>query len=560
MIPPVAWAAMVLAAAWVLCAFFSQEGLPGISLLAQLQLGRQGSKKPKPPTKRKPPRKKFSNKRKARKKPKGKCKPTRKIRLVEMIEVVTRQSKGVFATKDVEGAVVGARPKSRKKKTLVTRKETNLDCYKQYVNLPKNIDGRNKRHPEYGRYVELRARVEWDDRSKDGLQGKRVIWRHTHFTATDRPNLRKNAKEGFGGSGGLGQLETTTGKDGWTRVVKFYLSSYGGDEFSVSAELVDNNGQRIGTGLSTSKYQVWRRMWYAITEMTKPKDRRANKADRTYNIPDNILRRVQRSFEDVYLELTDSGEKRRGDFQENLATVNEFEGWADRYCTNKRTPWKIHYVVVNCMDTLMEKKIIRPGISTPVHTVQNCSFMPYRFNNTNWLISAQYRRMGTTVWRDFPRGAARLVDLGDGWYTIRVGFSRTTLTPAHNRLAEIKIKYRERDSSLGKGGPCLHCFICRGAHDELITDPTTHDRAMRITCVHEPGHVFDLVYTQAWKTANADQDDHCKHDSCVMWFQETPNRRPFFHPESVEKPGCRTWMRKYPMTRARMGKWKFPRT
>src|SRR6187397_697831 len=77
--------------------------------------------------------------------------PLKKPHLVELIEVVARSPLGT---------VVGAGAASAKLDTKTTRAAKHGASYKQYVNLGKDIDGADKRHPEYARPVELRARVE----------------------------------------------------------------------------------------------------------------------------------------------------------------------------------------------------------------------------------------------------------------------------------------------------------------------------------------------------------------------------------------------------------------
>jgi uncharacterized protein involved in type VI secretion and phage assembly len=74
------------------------------------------------------------------------------------------------------------------------------------------------------------------------------------------------------------------------------------------------------------------------------------------------------------------------------------------------------------------------------------------------------------------------------------------------------------------------------------------------------GHGFELVDSQAWKRA-AGPGNHCDYQDCVMWYTgSTGPGDPEYHDESISNPGCRTWMRRYCMTRATMSdQWGFPR-
>lgn len=171
-----------------------------------------------------------------------------KPRLVELIEVVARSP---------IGTVVGAGAASSKLATKVTRKDKNGHVYKQYINLGKDIDGSENRHPEYGRAIELRARIE----GGGSLAGHTVKFRYALTGGKSRPpGLTGGIKEGFGSAGGAVTATSTTDADGWTSTVKFYLSQYAGDQFEIFAQLADG-----GTEKSVGKYEVWRKFWYQVT-------------------------------------------------------------------------------------------------------------------------------------------------------------------------------------------------------------------------------------------------------------------------------------------------------
>jgi hypothetical protein len=217
----------------------------------------------------------------AKSKPKTKCSKTeescplkqkKKIKLVELVEVVQRGGK--------EGTVVGAAKASTEIQKLAERTQKSGPAYKQFINLGKDIEGADKRHPEFDRYIELKARVEWQDGKKPGLKGKKI-----HFSydltkgdkrdsqlATGKTDLDSSENAYFeGGSGpNKDKLVKAVNDDGWTDTIKFYLSQYGGDKYIVKAQAdEEDKGSPSGKELKTSRYEVWRRFWYQLTHEAK---------------------------------------------------------------------------------------------------------------------------------------------------------------------------------------------------------------------------------------------------------------------------------------------------
>jgi len=181
--------------------------------------------------------------------PAAKC-PVTKLTLVELCEVVTRSP---------EGVVTGAGAASGKLKTTTDRADKNGGLYKQYINIDKDVQGADKRHPEYARYVDVKARIE--DPS-GALAGKSVKFRYELTPGKARPAALTGApKEGFSSGGGAATTTGTTDAEGWTDTVQFYLSQYAGDQFKIFAEAVDDPGNEK----KTQSYEVWRKFWYQVT-------------------------------------------------------------------------------------------------------------------------------------------------------------------------------------------------------------------------------------------------------------------------------------------------------
>jgi peptidoglycan hydrolase-like protein with peptidoglycan-binding domain len=173
-----------------------------------------------------------------------------KVTLVEIVEVVTRAA---------EGVVTGATSASGKLSTVASRTAMKGSAYKQYINLDKDLEGAAKRHPEYGTYVEVKARVEC---TGGPLSGHSVIFSYALTPGPLRPGSLKAAqKEGFATAGGSKTYAASTDGEGWTESVKFYLSQYAGDAVTITAEATEDKGNKK----STKPYQTWRLFWYQVT-------------------------------------------------------------------------------------------------------------------------------------------------------------------------------------------------------------------------------------------------------------------------------------------------------
>lgn len=196
-----------------------------------------------------------------------------KYKLVELVEVVEQDKE-----KWVEGPLSAASDKTHATVGL-TRTEKNGALFKQFINLDPDTEGQPKRHPDYGRAIRFRARIERTDGAKDALAGQKVLFKHTR---TDGPNradpggepavwdttaLTGDQKEGFTSKNGDKETSQTTDAQGWTGIVTFYLSQYAGDQFEISAELdASVKGADASPKLKTAaKYQVWRRFWYQLS-------------------------------------------------------------------------------------------------------------------------------------------------------------------------------------------------------------------------------------------------------------------------------------------------------
>ena len=172
-----------------------------------------------------------------------------KATLAEFIEVVNRAGQGSIV-------VTGAGPTSNSLTQHLVRQDKHGQFFKQFININKDVEGLANSRAEYGRYIEIKAKVTLDGKPK---AGEAVIFSYIRHAGEFSPVLMSEEKEGFYHNGGPATCSAITGHDGWTNTEVFYLSAYAGDCFELFATGPDGNTLKIGT------YQVWRKFWYQIT-------------------------------------------------------------------------------------------------------------------------------------------------------------------------------------------------------------------------------------------------------------------------------------------------------
>ncbi len=210
--------------------------------------------------------------------------PEEKFSLVELVE---------FINSKMDKWVKGAADETNEKPDSVSR-TTKDNKFLQYINLKKNDD-----NPEEGRYIYFSARVK-SVGAKDAVpKNLRVEFSYNKVDGPNKDNqdiwndknLIGEEKEGFGSPNGQQTIEAYTDEKGWTRPVVFYLSQYGGDEFTISAKL----HQEIPTSddpnkpKTTKNYIVWRKFWYQLTYWEK---RMVGQ-----------LKKAEKAFENVFIQL-----------------------------------------------------------------------------------------------------------------------------------------------------------------------------------------------------------------------------------------------------------------
>lgn len=204
----------------------------------------------------------------AKGKPASPVKQTKKecppVELAELVEVVTRDG--------AEAPVTGIAPNPASKTPLqggnaaIPRPSATPE--RQYINIPKAVDGAGKEQPHYERYIQFRARVKWKGGGSGSLAGKTVHFGFSPTHGSDRPGeLYPGGVEGFT----TGEKATaTTDAGGWTPVVSFLVSMYGGDKFKISAQADEDGKGKLGPKTTTGDYQVWKMIYYTLACMNRP--------------------------------------------------------------------------------------------------------------------------------------------------------------------------------------------------------------------------------------------------------------------------------------------------
>ncbi len=298
----------------------------------------------------------------------GTCQPcplTEEIRVVEIHEVIVQGS-------------------SRTRRPAASRH--------QFVNLDNNVDSGTS-HPEFGRCIKLQARIEWvsGDRARS-LQGKTVYW-YIRSGSGNKSGLSSNDQENFNSVGsGVKRRTTTTDRQGWTTVVEFYLSTYGGDSFDVFAT---ENSAYTG-GVSAGPYEVWKKFWYQVTEMR-------DGSGGVYNVPAGVTTAFERGYESAKIELEEkvpSGGRRRSthrSFLEN-ATARRNEA-SPHFQSDSFCPFKAHIMTLDYSGFGPQNENITGTMNSANWVSANWKLLWRHGSGTfPWKVSGQYRVTGPTRW------------------------------------------------------------------------------------------------------------------------------------------------------------------
>lgn len=422
-----------------------------------------------------------------------KC-PLKKIKVVELVEVISHNG---------------------------TEKDIPCNGRKQYVNLNHKIDPENP-HPEYGRYVTLKARIEWEDPSvKDSLSGQPVYWYSSPKSGNDS-SLKGSEKEGFDSEGGKAKTTEKTDDKGWTPKVKFFLSQCGGDEFDVYATV----NPEYKDGLKAGTYTVWRKLWYEVDTMKK---RGGGTLDMAYT-------KLPSCFTPAYVELELQGKDNTPDNKWNLQT-SELHDFANKYFGAEKSPHQAHEIAIDHQaDKKEEKKTFL--VTDPVSTVLENTYFVYDGEN-GWLKSARYN--DGSGWKTLAKDRISLVKSRTVLNKIKVDLTAGPVQPTARKPIEIEVEYVLSKEWSGDGSYKPHALIAMGYWYDTETEAEALKRTLG-TMAHELGHLLGMVPKSATTWVDTGTGYHCTDTNCVMYSTNTSTRGNAFCSE------CLTILRKTDLT------------
>jgi hypothetical protein len=406
--------------------------------------------------------------------------PADKIRLVEVAEVVT------------------AADGTDNNESVATRD--------QYINMPAE-----NAHPDLGRSVRLRARVEWTSGAKKSLAGQNVYW---YFTPDggNRNGLPASLQAGFEQSG-KARFTSTTGADGWTDIVHFIPSQYGGDRFKVFGT---DNGGYTG-GLAAGEYTVWRRVFYELDCMKRAEGG-------TYSDRADIAG-MEDKLNAAFIDPVATGTDGEPDHVRMIGE-HEVEAWATGFRDGSGAPRYYHLVLIDTIawDPAPVPRTFACGNGNDTIVL---SAATYLLKAGAWFGSATYDQ-GVHKGA-IPAANLSLVETGDpssgnDAFVITVNWNGLPVDPT--QAVRVRLTFTNWTEGSGLQVPTGPATIIgvRWRERSFRATPDKIGKSTLNTMLHEPGHAMGLApATLPDGTANANQynkaGSHCHalSNKCVMY-------------------------------------------
>ncbi len=417
---------------------------------------------------------------------------------------------------------------------------------KWYVNETPNQAG------HHGREITIRAQV------TPAVAGVRIHFRLVRG-ANNNSGLTGNHRASLSPASAL----TNASGEATTTLT---LSDYGGDEFRVSASL--NAGDAPGSAgtAQTGRLMVWKKLYFDVVEMYK-----SGNSGPVYEWKSSIERRVigdaTHAFENVFVELQDTGQRHQGRHVDNFAQPSDGFTWADNYTDPAGVPLKIHFCVVD--RAFPSSGTYGPTDTAYTENFPNSSANPFRstgrilvheFNGIQPIVRAEYQHGGS--WVTLAAGKVTMVS-GRGRRQFEVDFSGAAHTPTAASAVPVRVTYKKAFGAGGWGGSdSLHLLICRGHYEDEAAVGNlsgTPDGQIIVACIHEPGHALGLV-SSSEPYHDSSHRSHCTRNSCTMWYQSSVGNEAFHDASTAHAACCRTFLRAADLSRSVMqSKWNFPR-
>lgn len=380
---------------------------------------------------------------------------------------------------------------------------------RQYVNLPREAGGaRMGAHRgairEHGRIIYLKARIRWRDSSKTASlagQSVRFYAQPTGASQKDPAQLHADLRAGFDRPNGGMNKTVQTDAQGWTPVVQFHTSRYGGDKFHLYATLLSSDSG----GLDAGEYEVWRKIHFEVDTMKRPSG--VDYMDVVSGVINDFVAAHARAFtEAIQVPRNSSPAHQRLLNYSDLTTLhtNTADSSGDQY---------IHLMYVDTVLTgdRQEFEAAYGGITVPAGTTPvrlaldalDANFLP---TDSDWVVSASWTDPTSGASGTIPRNKitipaptgeyARHRNQGgnfDRWIFF-VGLDGTG-APTGSRV-NINIRYRSRDDLSGVQIGQTTTVAMRFRETRANGGELGLANATLQTSIHESSHAFGLASRQ----------------------------------------------------------------
>ena len=401
------------------------------------------------------------------------------------------------------------------------------EARRQYINLNRTVSGNQVK--ENGRAIFIKAKIRWRDSAKtDSLAGKKVRF----YNVPDGGNraaaqLKDTLRCGFDGPNIADVKVETTQADGWTPVIEFHTSRFGGDIFNLKATLETTNTG----GLDAGTYTVWRKILYEVDNMARPGG--GSYADISNGIQNDLIAKHAGVFNEVVAVGQDStpAHRRVHDTNDAITFANNCaQGGGNNY---------FHLVYVDTITMGTEDKSIsfnnftsgppanRLTGSIPARDAEFFANEPAWIRPATWVDANDATRTGTIPAAKFstPRSTgeyARPVSEGGDYDRWEFDFDLGGTGINNGDTVNITINYRCRNMlsgvQTGQSTTVGMRFRERRRRENNAFDVAN---ATLQTSVHESTHAFGLASTKlptgAANPAIDGSNAHCTFNAtCVM--------------------------------------------
>jgi len=384
----------------------------------------------------------------------------------------------------------------------------------QYINLPPDSN-----HPEVGRLLRLQARVAPVSGSPP-LSGK-TIYFYFKPDPGNRSGLTGSLTAGFNSAGGAATTTSSTNAQGWTGIVNFYLSQYGGDKF----ELFATDDSSYKGGLSLGTLTVWRKLFYELDCMKK------SPGSGTYSAEAKTSD-MESSLKALFIELGKTGTD-ASPANQRMIKEGAVSAWAATIRDGTGSPRYFHLVLIDTIAWDPGPKVLNLTLPAGTKTVDLDGGI-YCLDSSNWFISASFTqgtKTGNIASGHFTLTEAGDPANGDDKFVVSVDFTGVT---GVDTTKDIRISLRFNSWVEGSGlqvplGPATIIGMRWRVRANVGSAGDLANSTLN-TMMHEPGHAMGLApKTLPDGTANADQYDkagshcHALSDKCVMYEANSTN-------------------------------------